>query len=67
MTARRYSRSTVERAMRRVLRMVDGFLSKQPQDTLTTDGVGLMTWGEIRLHVQSAADLKVRRTRKEPS
>lgn len=44
-------------AVRRVLRMVDGYLARQPQDTLLTDGRGLMTWGEIRLHVRGARKL----------
>jgi hypothetical protein len=62
--ARRYSPVTVERAMRRVLRLVDGYLAKQDQDKLTTDGRGLMTWGEIRHHVRSAAALRVERPRR---
>lgn len=42
-------------AVKRVLKLVDGFLAKLPQDTLTTDGEGLLTWGELRLHVQAAS------------
>lgn len=49
------------RAMRRVLRLVDGYLAKQDPNELTTDGRGLMTWGEIRQHVQAAAELKAKR------
>lgn len=47
--------------VRRVLRMVDGFLACQPQDALTTDGNGLMTWREIRQHIAAASKLQVKR------
>jgi hypothetical protein len=46
-------------AYRRVLRLVNGYLGKQKQDLLLTDGKGLMTWGEIRAHVNAALEMKV--------
>ena len=56
-----YSERTVLAAMKRVLRLVDGYLARQEQNALITDGRGLMTWGEIRHHVVSASKLRVRR------
>ena len=51
-------------AIRRVLKLVDGYLSTQDQDLLLAWRDGLMTWGEIRQHVQAAirltADVKHR-------
>lgn len=44
-------------AYRRVLRLVDGYLRKEKQSLLVTDGRGLMTWGEIRLHIREALAL----------
>lgn len=41
-------------AVRRVLRLVDGYLSTQPQDTLLGWKGGLMTWRELRAHVKAA-------------
>jgi hypothetical protein len=46
-------------AYRRVLRLVNGYLGKQKQDLLLTDGKGLMTWGEIRAHINAALEMKV--------
>jgi len=43
---------------RRVLRMVNSYLGKQKQDLLVTDGRGLMTWGEIRLHIRESLALR---------
>lgn len=43
------------RGVRRVLRLVDGYLSTLDQDTLTAWGGGMMTWGELRQHVKAAA------------
>jgi hypothetical protein len=45
-------------AYRRVLRLVNGYLKKERQSLLVTDGRGLMTWGEIRHHVQAALSLQ---------
>lgn len=42
------------RAVRRVLVMVNNFVKQQDADTLTTDGKGLMTWGELREHIELA-------------
>ncbi len=52
-----YSDNTIISAQRRVLRLVDGYLAKQP-DALTSDGKGLMTLGDIRHHIQGALSLK---------
>lgn len=59
--------STRERrqAVRRVLKLVDGYLSTQDQNLLLAWDGGMMTWGEIRQHVQMAikltADPKIRK------
>lgn len=48
------------RIQRRVLRLADGYLAKQKQELLVTDGSGLMTWGDIRQHIQACLkNLKV--------
>lgn len=44
-------------AVRRVLAMVDRFLKLDDQDTLRTDGRGLMNYREIRRHVRAARRL----------
>ena len=44
--------------LRRVLRLADSFLAKQPQKTLTTNGRSLMTWGEVREHIAGALSLR---------
>lgn len=46
--------------LRRVLRLVDGYLARQDQDVLLTDGRGLMTWGEIRNHIEAARSIKAK-------
>lgn len=57
---RRYSDGTIIRTHRRVLRMVSGYLSKMKLDTLHTDGRGLMTLRELKLHVDSALQMNRR-------
>jgi len=59
--AESYSERTVIAAMRRVLKLADSYIRVQKQDLLITDGLGLMTWGEIRAHIKAAAALKVRK------
>jgi hypothetical protein len=44
---------------KRVLRLVDKYLARQKQDLLVTDGRGLMTWKEIRSHIQESLKLKI--------
>jgi hypothetical protein len=58
--AREYEVGTVLAAQRRVLRLLAGYIGKQDQATLTTDGRGFMTWGELRHHALSAARLRVK-------
>lgn len=41
-------------AVRRVLILVNGYMSTLPQDTLTAWDGGMMTWGELRQHVKAA-------------
>lgn len=48
---------TPTRIVRDVLTLVDGYLATQPQDALTTDGRGLMTWAELRQHLAGAKAL----------
>ena len=38
-------------ATNRLLKMIDGYLAKEDQDSLRTDGSGLMTYAEIRQHI----------------
>ena len=45
-----------------VLKLVDGYLAKQPPLTLTTDGQGVMTWAELRQQVHGAYLLMERGT-----
>lgn len=55
----RYSCITVIAAQRRVLKLVYGYLSKmEGQDTLRTDGKGLMTIAELLEHIDAARKLK---------
>lgn len=49
------------KVLKRVLRLVDGFLSKEKQSLLVTDGRNLMTWEEIRQHVKAAKKIKLLR------
>ena len=44
-------------AVRRVLRLVDGYLSTRDQDELVAWDGGLMTWRELRRHVKAALKL----------
>lgn len=47
------------KAIRRVMELVDGYISTQnPNLLLAWDG-GVMTWGELRWHILSALDLDV--------
>lgn len=43
----------------RVLDLVDGYMGTQPQQTLLAFDGGLMTWAELREHVQYARKLPV--------
>ena len=43
--------------IRSVLELVDGYLSTQPQDLLLAWAGGMMTWAELRQHVQEAMKL----------
>lgn len=45
-------------AIGRVLELVDGYLSTLPQKALTAWDGGMMTWEELRMHVQAARKLK---------
>lgn len=47
-------------AYRKVLRLVDGYLAKQPQRVLQTDGRGWMTWAEVRYHIKLALSMKTK-------
>lgn len=49
------------KTLKRVLRFVDGFLRKESQTVLLTDGRNLMTWQEIRQHILAAKKIKLRR------
>ena len=40
------------RAIKRVLKLVDGYISTQNQDLLLAWDGGIMTWGELREHIQ---------------
>lgn len=51
---------TRDEIVRDVLKLVDGYLSKLPQERLTSDGRGVMTWAELREHVRGAAQLMER-------
>lgn len=44
-------------AIKRVLTLVDGFLSTLPGDTLASWDGGMMTWAEVRKHVKAASKL----------
>ena len=46
-----------KRAVRRVLRLVDGYLSTRQQDELIAWNGGMMTWEELRAHVKAALKL----------
>jgi hypothetical protein len=54
-------------AYRRVLKMVNGFLKVQKQDLLVTDGRGLMTWKEIRYHINAVLRMKIKPERRAAS
>lgn len=46
-------------AIKRVLTLVDGFLSTLPGDTLAAWDGGVMTWNELRRHVKAASKLGI--------
>ncbi len=46
-------------AIKRVLKLVDGYASSLPQHTLHAWQGGCMTWSELREHLQAAAKLSV--------
>jgi len=46
---------------RRVLRLANAYIRRQKQDLLITDGRGLMTWGEVRSHIQACLGVKIKR------
>ena len=45
------------RAVKRVLKLVDGYLSNQKQNELISFNGGVMTWYDLRQHVQAARKL----------
>lgn len=47
-----------ERIVRRVLRLVDGYLSVMDQDTLHGYDGGMMTIAELRQHIKGALRLR---------
>jgi hypothetical protein len=47
------------KGIKRVLTLVDGYLSKQPQDLLLGWDGGIMTYGELRKHLNAALKTKV--------
>ena len=47
------------RAIRRVLELVDGYISTQNPNLLLSWGGGVMTWGELRWHIRTALDFNV--------
>ena len=51
------TRNNERAAIKRVLKLVDGFLSTLPEDTLAAWDGGVMTWAELRRHVQAASKL----------
>ena len=55
----RVSAETAIQSYRRVLKLVNGYLKAERQGLLATDGRGLMTWGEVRHHVQCALSMRV--------
>ena len=53
-TKREAEKRVVIAGVRRVLRLVDGYLSHMDQDLLMAHDGGLMTVGELRRHVRYA-------------
>lgn len=51
---------------RRLLKFVDGFLAREKQSTLTTNGHDFMTYREIRRHIKEALKLKVSKDSRKP-
>jgi hypothetical protein len=50
---------------KRVLRLLHKYMRANLDDrTLVAAGGGLMTWGELRMHVREAAALKVKREKR---
>ena len=45
--------------VKRVLTLVDGYVSTQPEDLLLAWDGGVMTWGELRIHLSAALKTKV--------
>ena len=54
-----------DKAVRRVLRLVDGYLSTRDQDELVAWNGGMMTWGELRQHVNGALMLMRKQRQRE--
>ena len=50
------------KAVKRVLRLVDGYLSTQQSGMLLSYNGRIMTWGELRLHVQAAMKVGILKT-----
>lgn len=46
-------------AIKRVLKLVDGYASTQPQHVLIGWNGGVMTWSEIRDHIKAAIKTNV--------
>jgi hypothetical protein len=64
MSRLRYSVDQVEaiRTYKRVLRLVHQYMRRNLDDgTLVAAGGGLMTWGELRQHIQESLKLRVQR------
>jgi hypothetical protein len=55
----------VIKIQRRVLRLVDKYLAEQDKDELVGADGGLMTWGELRQHIEVAT--KYLRVRERPA
>jgi hypothetical protein len=43
--------------IKRVLKLVDGYISTQPRDLLLGWDGGIMTWDEIREHIKAAINV----------
>ena len=56
-TAKRLTYEQKQRAIRRVLRLVDGYLSTRDQTELVAWNGGMMTWRELRWHIKAALKL----------
>ena len=53
--------------VKRVMTLVDGYISTQPEDLLLAWDGGVMTWGELRMHISAALKAKVLNAAHKPS